>query len=303
MVGLFSKRYKDALQSKKLPFPSFSRTLRKRLAMNCREFVEGFGGGYDYTDSEDLAISALKKAYGKDVLRVQDDDPRRGDRDAKDFEDFVVFAYPHHVLAALEGFYCYVTDSKSAFQKSTNEILEEEGSPWRMADGRMYLVDSRFVDALKSLTAGEMKREGWLGAQEEFTDARSHLQAGEADDAIHKANRAFESALQSLLNQNGGTAGDLLKYLKNQTDLLNGIPQEAGRAVANKVLIALYVLRNTLAGHGQGEAHVEVPRAYGELAVNLSATYIKFLLDLKKELSPPPTLPAAAPILEDDIPF
>jgi HEPN domain-containing protein len=300
VVGLFSKRYRDALQSKKLPFPSFSRTLRKRLAMNCREFTEEFGG-YDYTDSEDLAMSAVKMAYGKDVLRVQDDDPRKGDRDATGFEDFMVFAYPHHVLDALEAFYCQVTDSKVAFQKATNAILEEEGSPWRMADGRMYLVDSRFVDALKSLTADEMKREGWLGAQEEFTDARSHLQAGEADDAIHKANRAFESALQSLLNQKGGTAGDLLKDLK-KTDLLAGIPEEVRKVVVSKVLEALPVLRNNLAGHGQGEEHIEVPRAYGELAINLAATYIKFLLDLKREL--PSLSEVTAPQdMEDDIPF
>lgn len=302
MVGLFSKRYKDALQSKKLPFPSFSRTLRKRLAMNCREFNEAFGGGYDYTDSEDLTVSALKMAYGKDALRVQDE-ATSGDRDATGLEDFMVFAYPHHMLDALEAFYCHVTEPKPAFQKSTNEILEEEGSPWRMADGRMYLVDSRFVDALKGLTADEMKREGWLGAQEEFTDARSHLQAGEADDAIHKANRAFESALQSLLNQKGGTAGDLLKVLKSKTDLLDGVPEEAQKVIVSKVLEALPVLRHNLAGHGQGEEHVEVPRAYGELAINLSATYIKFLLDLKKELSPPPKPSAAEPVFEDDIPF
>jgi hypothetical protein len=51
------------------------------------------------------------------------------------------------------------------------------------------------------------------------------------------------------------------------------------------------------------KARREVPRAYGELAINLSATYIKFLLDLKKELSPPTKTSAAEPVFEDDIPF
>jgi len=302
MVGLFSKRYKDALAAKKLPYPSFSRTLRKRLAMNCGDFNEETGSQWDYSDSEQDALLALKKAYGKTDLRVQDEETG-GDRNAKDFDDFVVFAYPHLVLDALEAFYCQVTGSRQQFQSATNAILEEEGSPWRMADGRMYLVDARFVDALKALAADEMKRQGWLGAHEEFTDARSHLQAGEADDAIHKANRAFESALQSLLNQKGGTAGALLKIMKNETDLLDGIPEDAQKVMVSKVLEALPVLRHNLGGHGQGDEPVEVPRSYGHLAVNLSATFITFLLDLKQELAPTPASIPDLPTMDDEIPF
>ncbi len=302
MVGLFSKRYRDALSAKKLPFPSFSRVLRKRLAMNCRDFNEEMGSTWDYTDSELEALEALKKAYGKSDLRVQDEDSG-GDRPANSFEDFMVYSYPHHMLDALEAFCGQVTGAREQFQATTNAILEEEGSPWRMADCRMYLIDSRFVEALKAQAAEEMRREGWLGAREEFMDARSHLQAGEADDAIHKANRAFESALQSLLNQKGGTAGDLLKILRNETDLLDGIPADAQKVLVGKVLEALPVLRHNLAGHGQGEDPVDVPRSYGNLAVNLAACFITFLLELKQELAPPQASELESPTSGEEIPF
>lgn len=286
MEGLFSKRFKKALTAKTIPFPSFSRTLRKRLAMTCRDHNEAWGPFGDYTDTEDETVLALKKTYGKDTLRVQDE-VTNGDRDATGFDDFVVFAYPHHVLDALEAFYRLLSDGKKhPFQVELNAVLTEEESSWRMSDDRIYMVDSRFLDALKDQTEEEMKREGFLGAHEEFRDARGYLQAGDADDAIQKANCAFESALKSLLNQREGSADDLLKKLREETDLLDGVPNEAQKAIVSKVLQGLPVLRHKLGGHGQGAKPIDVPRAYGDLAVNLAATYIKFLLDLKKELAP-----------------
>ncbi len=303
MVGLFSKRFKSALDARKIPTPSFTRVLRKRLAVACHEYNESYGSGWGYSDDEDDALAALKKAYGKDELRVQDE-KGEGDRATSGFEDFLVFAYPTLVLDALEAFHAQVASrAGSSLQSSLNSILEEEGSPWRMSDGRAYLVDSRYVDALKMNAAEEMKRQGWLGAHEEFTDARSYLLAGEADDAIQNANRAFESALQSLLNQKGGTAGDLLKLMLKDTALFDAIPEAARKAMVGQILQGLPTLRHNLGGHGQGDSPVEVPRSYGNLALNLAAAYITFLLELKAELSPPQPASPAETVFEDDVPF
>lgn len=299
MEGLFSKRFKKALREKAIDYPSFPRHLRKRLAMICSEFSET---DYWQGSTEDETLDALKKTYGTDSLRVQDEETD-GDRAAESFEDFIVFAYPHLVLDALEAFYRLVPSDRHPLQERLNAVLEEEGSPWRMSDGRMYQVDSRYLDALKSQTEDEMRREGFLGAHEEFMDARSHLQAGDADDAIQKANRAFESALKSLLNQREGTAGDLLKRMRSETDLLDGIPPEAQKAMVSKVLQGLPILRHKIAGHGQGTDPVDVSRAFGDLAVNLAASYIKFLLDLKKELAPKAEEEPDRIEIDDDIPF
>lgn len=286
MQGLFSKRFQKALSQRKMPYPSFPRTVRKRLAMVCRDHAV-FWQDYDgWSGTEDEAVQALKKAYGKDTLRVQDE-RSGGDRDAEGFDDFVVFAYPQYVLDAMEVFYRLLPeDKRQSFQSEINAVLTEEESPWLMSDGRMYMIDSRFLDTLKNQLEEEMRREGFLGAHEEFRDARSYLQSGDVDDAIQKANRAFESALKSLLNQKEGTADDLLQKLRDKTDLLDGVPEEAQKALTSKVLQGLPVLRHKLAGHGQGAEPIDIPRAYGDLAVNLCAAYIKFLFDLKKELTP-----------------
>lgn len=287
MQGLFSKRFQEALHEKKIPYPSFKRTLRKRMAMVCHGYMESWESYDGWTDTEEETLVALKKAYGKDTLRVQAEETG-GDREATGFRDFIVFAYPHSVLDTVESYYRLLAENQQqTFQAELNSVLAEEASPWRMSEGRMYMVDSQFLDALKDQQEEEMRREGFLGAHEEFTDARSYLQAGDVDDAIHKANRAFESALKSLLNQKEGTADDLLKKLRDKTDLLDGVPKEAQRAMVSKVLQGLPVLRHKVGAHGQGAEPLEIPRAYGDLAVNLCATYIKFLLDLKKDFVPP----------------
>jgi len=303
MEGLFSKRCARALEAKEIPRPSFSRPLRKRLAMVCREYDEGSGEYDSYTHTEAETVRALKMAYGRDALRVQDEAPH-GNRDAIGFGDFLVYAYPDHMLDALEAFCRLLSDGKKhPFQVRVNAILTEEDSPWRLCDGRMYMVDSRFLDDLKNQMEEEMKRENFLGAYEEFKDARSYSQTGDSDVAIQKANCAFESALKSLLNQREGSADDLLKRLRQETDLLDGIPDDAQTAVVSKVLQGLPTLRHKLAGHGQGPKPINVPRAYGDLGVNLAATYIKFLLDLKKELAPPKKPEDDSDLDEEDIPF
>ena len=71
MEGLFSKRLKKALEKRTIPYPSFSRNLRKRLAMKCRDHneFESFG---DYAETKTEALSSLERTYGTEILRVQD---------------------------------------------------------------------------------------------------------------------------------------------------------------------------------------------------------------------------------------
>lgn len=301
MEGLFSKRFKKALAVNKIPYPSFKRNLRKRLAMICHDHSEV--SFYNSPDTEVAAFMALKKAYGMETLRVQDEMTDQG-KNATSFEDFLVFAYPQHVLDALEAFYRLLSDEyKHPFLVEINAVLTEENSSWRMSDERMYLVDSRFLEALKNQIEDEMKQAEFFGAHEEFNDALSNLLSGDIDDAIHKANCAFESALKSLLEQSEGAADDLLKYLRNKTDLLGAVSEKVQSAITSKVLLGLPVLRNKIGGHGQGPKPIDVPRAYGDLAINLAATYIKFLLDLKKELKPISNFEEHPDIDPDDVPF
>jgi hypothetical protein len=64
MEDLFSKRLKKALEKRTIPYPSFSRNLRKRLAMKCRDHneFESFG---DYAETKAEALSSLERTTGQ----------------------------------------------------------------------------------------------------------------------------------------------------------------------------------------------------------------------------------------------
>lgn len=67
-------------------------------------------------------------------------------------------------------------------------------------------------------------------------------------------------------------------------------------------------LRNRLAGHGQGAAVVEVPLIYGELTMQLAATFHNFLISKHLERTPPEPPEAKTGTvglswMTDDIPF
>lgn len=296
MEGLFSKRFSIWHE---LPHLTFSRTLRRRLAKLCASY-----------DNEDWnapretyeALDALRMAYGLDELRVQDVE-NSGQRDATDFHDFLEYCYPTGVLDAIEAFLVHMGQRRDELQERVNAVLQEEGSHWRFWNDQAYLLDSQFADVLKERVADELQAAGFGGACDELTDARHHLAGGEADDAIVSANKAYESALMSLLSVDEGTADDLLKQLRRER-FLDGIPDVAQKALVTKVLNALPVLRHKLGAHGQGAATRRPPRAYGELAINLSVAYLKFLLDLQRNQDPPVTLPETEPRGDDDeIPF
>ena len=59
----------------------------------------------------------------------------------------------------------------------------------------------------------------------------------------------------------------------------------------DQVLKALPFLRNKLGGHGQGAAVVDIPPAYGDLAVQIAAAFQNFLITKHLERSPAPVPP------------
>ena len=68
--------------------------------------------------------------------------------------------------------------------------------------------------------------------------------------------------------------------------------------------MCLPFLRNRLAGHGQGEIVIEVPRGYAELAVHLCGSLIQFCVKRALELKATPAQRRPpTPEVDDDIPF
>ncbi len=300
---MFSKRFKTALDNRTIPYPSFFRVLRKRLVKTCIKYAVEWQNFGDYYSTENEVIEALELAYGKDSLVVKEDADSE-EREVSGFEDFFMHTYPHSVLDALEAFYgCLNKENASAMQEDINAVLLEENSPWIMSGGQMFMIDNRFLDSLKEQALSLMQNEGYWGAYNEINEARSYLMAGSIDVAIHKANCAFESTLKSILGLREGTAQELMTMLAKETDILENVPESVKKVVVKNTLSGLPALRHKIGGHGQGEKPVAAPYAYGELAINLAATYIKFLIDLKAQLHELTIKEDAESVEDEDIPF
>lgn len=83
------------------------------------------------------------------------------------------------------------------------------------------------------------------------------------------------------------------------------LPEAARSSFGEQVLKTLPSLRNRLGGHGQGATVLEVPQAYGELAVQLAAAFHNLLLTKHLQRHPPEP-PRAQQVMVgilDDIPF
>ena len=96
----------------------------------------------------------------------------------------------------------------------------------------------------------------------------------------------------------------LIKAMMSQ-NYFDDLPESIRLGFAKQVMKTLPFLRNKLAGHGQGAEIVDVPVVYGELAMQLAATFHNFLISKHLERKPPePVEPTAAiSSIDDDIPF
>jgi hypothetical protein len=167
---------------------------------------------------------------------------------------------------------------KLAVQADINDVLEEEGSNWRLTDGQFFLFDSEFIRVnVVARTYELLKASGFDGALDEFNSGRNDLSSGDTKGAVVNACKAFESALKVVLGKDSGNASALIRDFTASdacVDLPGGLAGPFGEAV----LMALPFLRNRIGGHGQGDAVVTVSRALSELALNLSACFLQFVV-------------------------
>lgn len=98
----------------------------------------------------------------------------------------------------------------------------------------------------------------------------------------------------------------LIKELGSQ-GFFDDLPESVRIGFMDQVLKALPFLRNKLGGHGQGAAVVDIPPAYGDLAIQIAAAFQNFLIAKHLERSPAPVpLPPTQNVpssLDDEIPF
>jgi hypothetical protein len=125
------------------------------------------------------------------------------------------------------------------------------------------------------------------GANREFTKALDYYSLHDYENAIHWANRAFESTIKSVLDRlnlsydKSETAKKLISRLFDYKLIFPSL--ECLLANIQEVFGGLPTIRNKMGGHGYGSLPIEVQKSYAELAIHLSGTFIVFLVKRYEE--------------------
>ncbi len=306
----FSIRFRKALVEKTLKVSMSPRT-RNRLwfvldTYGCQTYYHPTPGD-NWTETSTLIwdiFDELRKCHGWNSLEYrQKDGTTISTKVAREFFDG---CYPSVVFDVIELMWTKLNETEHNFQTEVNDVLDSEDMPWRLLEGEMIQLDTRFLDLITDSIEQKMKVHGFQGALQEFKDARNDLIAGDSKGAIHNACKSMESILQTILKMPDANADRLLKALMD-SGFLDDLPETRREGFRQQVLKTLPSMRNAYGGHGQGAVPVEIPRTYGDLAVNLAAAFNHFLIT-KHIASLPPPLTTVAPAktdgeIEDDLPF
>lgn len=290
---------------------SLSKRLRTRIWHLLSEFNEGVGvrrdpndGWIDNSDIMTEIIPKLHKLYGVDYLEIQNEASKKVKVGLK---DFIIGCYPNRAFDVIQLWYSDISiDRQQYFQRELNEILDEESCPWRFCDYDFFKIDSKFMEErVLAQTQELLNEQSYHGAMQEFVEARNDFSAGDFKGTILNACKAFESVMKIILCKDGGAAGDLIKGL-DKAGILDDIPQNLRRPFETSVLQSVPFLRNTLAGHGQGQQLVTVSRELAELGLHLSGALILFCIQRQLTMNPssssnPAYIPDELP--DDDVPF
>jgi hypothetical protein len=281
MSWLFSKRYEQGLRDGILnvSIPTTTRVRIWKALQNCDEvWAETDNTGWNYSTSTleqlpenfkaELGVTELL-SYPKDG-----DSPKPGN-----LEDFILRGrYPPHLLDVLELFYQNLNENKEQFQNSINEIMEEGKLRWRMANGKILAVDPMCQEINKT-TYGLLHEASFNGALQEFDKAKVDLTNGDCEGAITNANLAVESVCKVILGVKKTKPGELYRALID-SGVIPNYYEGFLRVFEENILRCVAIMRNQEpgAGHGRGALTTMPPVELAELAVNLSAVIINFLI-------------------------
>ncbi len=226
-------------------------------------------------------------------------------------DGFILRGVARFVLDALEIYYDLLFIETQAvpneYQRKVNDIFEDANLPWRMLNGRIVRLDSKWVEAEIDAKARELlSAYRFDGALHEFQEARSTLSSGDTKGAIHAANLALESTIKSILNIEREKPGVLIRKVV-ESGLIPDYHEGFLKAFEEHILRSVPMARNFEkgVGHGQGIDVSEPPRSLAELAVNLAGVLILYLMKRHLELTPQPDVEKKQEEqeIEDDIPF
>jgi len=292
---VFSKRHPEDSKQAYL-----SQTVRNRLWYSIIDFDPYFdtNGFNDRPICFESLPERLLREHGWSEFRAYSS--KTDFKPLNNIKEFVLNGIPRFVLDTAEIFFDLLKEDKERshgpgdpylYQQKINEIFEDANLHWRMMEGRIIKIDSKWLEVeIHSKVAELFSIQGFEGALAEFQEARSDLSSGDNKGAMTASNLAFESTIKAILGIEKAKPGELLRKLIDSgivpeyyDGFLKGFEEYLVRCVA--------IARNYEkgVGHGQGRDVSEPPKSLAELTVNLSGVLILYLLKRNLELHPEET--------------
>lgn len=135
-----------------------------------------------------------------------------------------------------------------------------------------------------------MHSEDFKGPLNEFEDALDEYRQEEYKDSIHKANKAYESTLKTILELKSieysatDSIPKLVEKIRNETALIDSSMQTIFDSFWSVLQNGPPNIRNLEGiGHGQGSSIKEVEKSFADFVLRLAGTYIVFLIERYKE--------------------
>jgi len=307
MAWLFSKRCKQALKDDKIkvtiPF-----SVRFRIFKSLQKHDIECSDGWHNSSIVYELLEHLKSELGQNDFYAYSEDTD-GKLIPCQIEGFILRGNrPPFIFDALELFYSDIgKDRQHDFQNDLNVIFEESELPWRMANGKIFPMDSAYLEQEIISRAYELLDEAnFEGALKEFEKSRVDLINGDAEGAIHNANLAVESTMKGILGIQKAKPGELYKKII-ELGIIPEYYQGFLKCFEENILRSVAIIRNQEpgAGHGQGAKINVVPIALAELSVHLAAVIIRFLIKQKLSVKKSPSKDIAPENAQpiDEIPF
>lgn len=298
-ILLFSQRYSELVdfgngESKDYICGEIEWQTKKRIISLMLEFSEPQvlqPNRYDNyevkTDALTIAVSRLNEHIGYELFALNH--PFSTNIFMGDAEEQLAarFSFTPHLFDLIELQYNELSRKEAVdFQDRLNAHLADNNVPWLLCDGRMIKIDAKQFEldmkakALERLNILKSSEPEFQSAFDELMRSCESYEKSEYADAILYAEKSYESTLKVICNVAKGNADQLCQNYT--TNILgSGLPhQMKAEGFKEKVMMSLpYIRNNTTAGHGAGSNTAAIPKPMANLAINLSAALITFLVE------------------------
>lgn len=171
-----------------------------------------------------------------------------------------------------------------------NNRFKENGIGYRFESNQLIKIDSELIhNEIIKPTLGFLYEREYNNANEEYLRAFEHYRHGRFKECLTDCLKSFESVMKIICDKHNwhydekDTAKVLIKICLDN-NLIPSFMQNQIISFRSLLESGIPTLRNKLGGHGQGVNSTSVDDFVASYALNLTASNIKFLISLEKDI-------------------